>query len=223
LKKSQPTRDFERSAPYPVAVSRIAVAALFILLAACGAEQGPNSSGWKIEYSTNTEFNPAKVNEEFSFDFPRPPGSVHYVTKPVHLAAKNAVEAEFSVEARDSPIFDYHTAPDNTCDAPAEVRLFLQRAGDDMSGNGKFEFYRWWTTSGTVLRAGSFKVQVTLSPALWTSVFGRTGDANPDEFYAAMSDLGQVGVTFGGGCFYGHGVRILGHSAAFTMKKFSVH
>jgi hypothetical protein len=53
-------------------------------------------------------------------------------------------------------------------------------------------------------------------------VFGKSGEANPAAFAAAMADLGNVGLTFGGGCFFGHGVRIMNGSATFTLERFEV-
>ena len=118
--------------------------------------------------------------------------------------------------------FDYHTAANNVCNAPASVRLFLQRKGDNLTGKGEYEFFRWWSTAGIVLKDGTFTLDVPLEPALWTSVFGKRGNANPRAFAAALSHIDNAGVTFGGGCFYSHGVRILRGSAAFTMKSFAV-
>jgi hypothetical protein len=160
--------------------------------------------------------------QEFSFDFPRASGSVHYITRPATATAKGAVQAVFSITTQGDAAFDYHTAANNTCNSPAAVRLLFQRKGDDLSGAGVYEFYRWWSTAGTVLRPGSFTLTVPLEPALWRSVFGKTGDANPHAFADALADLGHVGVTFGGGCFYGHGVRILRGRAAFTMTRFTI-
>lgn len=197
------------------------IVVLLLLLAGCGDSHTP-AAAWQIRYSTGVSLDPGAPGEEFSFKFPRAPGSDHYITGPVMLAAKVAAHARFTLTTGGDPVFDYRTAPDNTCDRPAAVRLFLQRQGDDMTGRGDFEFYRWWSTAGTVLKAGTVTVDVPLDPALWTSVFGKTGDKNPGAFAAAMAHLGNVGVTFGGGCFFGHGVRVLNGSATFTMHRFAV-
>ncbi len=180
------------------------------------------AQAWDIRYSSGVRLRVPAPGQEFSFDFPLAPGSVHYITKPATAAAKGAVQASFSIATTGEAVFDFRTAVNNTCNAPAAVRLFLQRRGDNLTGAGAYEFYRWWSTAGTVLRAGSFTVAVPLKPALWSSVFGKTGDANPRAFAEALADLGNVGVTFGGGCFYGHGVRLLRGSAEFTMKRFTI-
>ena len=198
--------------------------ALALLLVGCSDSNTPvhSKQGWEIRYSTGVSLNTPVSGEEFSFNFPLAPGSVHYVTKPAKMAATVAVTATFTITTTGDPTFDYHTAPNNTCDTPAAAHLFLQQQGDDLSGAGQYEFYRWFSNAGTYLKKGSFTIDVPLEPALWTSVFGKKGDANPAAFAAAISDLGNMGVTFGGGCFSGHGVRILNGSAVFTMNHFSV-
>ena len=193
-----------------------------LLLAGCCAANDAAAQNWEILYSKGVVLNAPVADQEFSFDFPQSPGSVHYVTKPVTLAAGVAARATFTIAAAGAPVFDYRIDSGNTCDRPAAVRLFLQRQGDDMSGRGQFEFHRWWSNAGTTLKDGTVTVDVALEPALWTSVFGKTGDSNPAAFAETIANLGHVGVTFGGGCFYGHGVRISNGRATFTMQRFEV-
>ncbi|MEI9804789.1 MAG: hypothetical protein WDN48_10480 [Pseudolabrys sp.] len=179
------------------------------------------AEAWEIQYSTGVKLNAPAPGQEFSFNFPRTPGSVRYVTRPATRPAGGAIHAAFTIAANGAA-FDFRTAPDNTCTAPAAVRLFLQRNGDDMSGAGPYEHYRWWSIASTVLKNGSFAMDVALKPSAWTSVFGKSGDASPAAFAAAIADVGAVGVTFGGGCFAGHGVGIRDGGAAFTMTRFAV-
>jgi len=189
-----------------------------VLLIACATA----AQAWEIRYSSGVTLHAPVPGEEFSFDFPPAPGSVGYVSKQATGAAKGAVQASFSIAMSGDAVFDYRTAANNTCAAPASVRLLLQRKGDNLSGAGPYAFYRWWSIAGTVLKAGSFTLTVPLAPAHWRSVSGKTGEANPRAFADALADLGRVGVTFGGGCFYGHGVRVLRGRAAFTMTRFAI-
>src|SRR2546427_5558274 len=46
---------------------------------------------------------------------------------------------------RSTAVFNYQLNPNNTCDYPAHARLYLQRTGDDLSGQGEYEFYRWFS------------------------------------------------------------------------------
>jgi hypothetical protein len=41
-------------------------------------------------------------------------------------------------------------------------------------------------------------------------------------FKQAMANLGNVGFAFGGGCFYGHGVRVSGGGARFAVTGYHI-
>ncbi len=186
-------------------------------------------AAWFILYSVGTPPHPAaNAAGGWTFDVPPAPGSVHYVTTPTSGYANAQIGAQVVVEASVDAVFDFHTAPDNTCEgAPSSARLFLQRRGDDMSGTpGTTEFYRWWNVNGLPLRAGSDTMLGSLTnPAEWSSVLGRRGDSSPEAtaaFNAAIADLGAVGLTFGGGCFYGHGVRMTQGNARFDVTGFTL-
>jgi hypothetical protein len=98
--------------------------------------------------------------------------------------------------------------------ATARVRLFLQQRGDTLTAE---ELY--WSLPYVELREGEFTLTVSLSPDQWTSVFGQKGAEVPNEFNAAIPNLGNVGFTFGG-TFAGHGVLVTGGNARFVLKEF---
>jgi hypothetical protein len=162
------------------------------------------------------------------FDFPGAPGSVHYVTTQVSGYATNEINATINIETSFATIFDFHTAPDNTCDAPSSVRLFFQRKGDDMTASANnSEFHRWWSVPAHYeLYDGAAILKGDLTrPQDWTSVLGKPGDASSAataSFKAAINDLANVGFTFGGGCFYGHGVFVRRGSARFNVTAFTI-
>ena len=37
-----------------------------------------------------------------------------------------------------------------------------------------------------------------------------------------LKNMGHIGVTFGGGCFFGHGVNVSGGAARFIMTRFEL-
>jgi hypothetical protein len=81
------------------------------------------------------------------------------------------------------------------------------------------EFYRWWSNPLAIkLAEHQHSINVPLTPDQWSSVFGKKGDAAPSEFATALKDVENIGMTFGGGCFFGHGVNISGGEATFTLK-----
>jgi hypothetical protein len=131
----------------------------------------------------------------------------------------------YKIDVVGSPIFDYRTHADNTCGKgfPGTVRLFIQRKGDDLSGNGEKQQYRYWSTVGfKELAPGLFSIQSPVDPSKWSDVFGKLGSDYPDRFAAAFANAERAGMTFGGGCFYGHGVMVTGGSAQFHVISFRV-
>ena len=126
---------------------------------------------------------------------------------------------DFTVETAGDPVFQYKLNTDNICDTPANVSMYLQRRGDQMTAS--YEHYRWWS-AGTALATRQISVTIPLTPDAWSQVFGKNGAQVPAEFNAALGDLEAIGVTFGGGCFKGHGVNISQGTAKFTMTRFEV-
>jgi hypothetical protein len=189
---------------------------------------------WNIQYSPGMPAHPVSVNGGWYFDFPPPQCgaagvcSVHYVTTPVKLSIRPdaQVEAILQISTTGAPVFNYRLNPNNTCDYPAHARLYLQRTGDDLSGQGEYEFYRWFSHEVAYrLEPGTAHLAAALTPAQWTSVFGKKGDydvAAATGFVQALRLLGRVGFVFGGGCFYGHGVNVSGGTARFALILYSI-
>jgi len=214
-------------------MTRFAILALALGLTAC-QEKGANpvsssassasmaAASWNFQYSPGMPDHPSAVVTGWTFNFP-PADGVHYLVTGVSMKATAQVAASVSVSGTGT---FQHKA--DACPNPASVRLFLQRKGDDMSGVGVYEFYRWWSTSVflTLAPGASADLVVPVSPEHWTSVMGRSGNAVANltvpAFKDAMANLGAVGFTFGGGCAFGHGVWVTGGSAKFTTTSFVV-
>jgi hypothetical protein len=107
--------------------------------------------------------------------------------------------------------------PDDCHGTPATMRLMLQRNGDDLTG----DYGRFWATVGLLLAPGTRTITVPLTPEAWSSVNGKRGDTVPQEFASLLADVGNIGVTFGGGCFFGHGVWVTG-AARITIDGMGV-
>lgn len=185
------------------------------------------ATAWNILYSPSMPAHPNPVDGGWYFDFPACNGtnacSVNYVTVPVDLVASTHVKAVFRIATTGAPAFHYRLEASNTCDYPAHVRYILQRRGDDLTA--KSEFYRWFSSSGFQLKEGSAELSVPLEPNSWVSVLGKRGDANDNArtgFQQALQNLSNVGFVFGGGCFYGHGVNVIGGSARFLASAYSL-
>ena len=204
---------------------RSAIPAALALLAGCGdkaeasADPAPSASdprAWTIgpiirgrNYSRGMPLHPApRRGGGFQLDLPRPPGSVHYVTyRHGPLAGKRRIVMRYRVEA--DPGVRLLAASDGR--SPSMISLYFQRRGDNWSGRGRFETYRWYATFATrtpVTPGGHLMVAPLDGP--WTAVEGTAARSNPAGFRAALADADQVGFVLGGGDGYGHGIFATG-------------
>jgi hypothetical protein len=155
-------------------------------------------------------------NGPWYFDFPSN-GGVGYVYKPTGpLWAGQTITLRFAIQG------DGTLSPADPADAPpTTVRLFIWRAGDNGTGAGQYEFYRWWSGVTQMPGAGEYTVQFPID-GRWTSIFAKSGDMVPGSFADALQNAGYVGFTMSGQYFAGHGVRANG-PARFVLKEFSVN
>ena len=212
----------------------------FLLLTACndnGSSLAPtppstgvpmNAQAWSILYSPGMPPHPTpQTGGGWYFDFPIAPNSVHYVLAAVSIAASSSVGASILVTTTETPVFVYNLQPDNICLNPAHVRFLLQEKGDDLSGRNGKQYFRWFSnTAAYQLGPGRADLSASLTDlSQWISVFGEKANASAVAtagFKQAMANLGNVGFAFGGGCFYGHGVRVSGGSAKFAVSSYAV-
>jgi hypothetical protein len=142
------------------------------------------------------------------FNFPLPPGSVHYVTfRHGSLAGKSRIVMRYRVEAAPGVRIMPRTAPG----APSIITLYFQRAGDTWRGRGPFEAFRWYATfaSRSPIVPGEHVMVAPLN-ANWTAVQTSRARTNPAAFRDALVNADQVGFVLGGGDGYGHGVFATG-------------
>jgi hypothetical protein len=195
---------------------RITIVVLAFLLTACNHEGAPAVpapvSYWKIAYSPNMPAWMSGTEGNWYFDFPNQNG-VHYVHKvaPV-IKAGQTITMQYAIMGKGNFVPTEGTAT-------ARVRLFLQQRGDTLTAQEQYK--RWWSVAYVELHEGEFTLTASLSPDQWTSVFGRRGDEVPHEFNSAISQLANVGFTFGG-TFAGHGVYVAGGNARFILRQYSV-
>ena len=218
---------------------------LFLILTiGCGSLSAPSSAGsknnstdaWRIEYSPSMPPDPTAGGPgAWYLDFPTAHNypacisqgsceSLNYVTTSYGGPATHSVSMTFEILTTGTPNFNYVMESDNNCATPATVRLFLERKNDDFSE----EFYRWWANPASYeLQAtpGEVTLTVPLTPDQWSSVYGKGGNYNADSlagFQDALQNLGDIGMTFGGGCFFGHGVNVSGGTARFALISYTI-
>lgn len=85
-------------------------------------------------------------------------------------------------------------------------------------------FYRWWhAPSRLPLSVGTHTITAPIAQLEWTSVMRNPPDPSPEAtagWHATWANLGAVGLSFGGGCYLGHGVSVTGGTASFTVTDF---
>jgi hypothetical protein len=132
----------------------------------------------------------------------------------------------FSIAVGPNTVFDYHTAPNNTCVNPAYFTFMIERTGD----TGLHQrYYRWWSRDFSYQLQptnGSLTLTVPLTPDQWSSVLGEVGKTSAAAtagFADTLKNVGGIGMTFGGGCFAGHGVYLNSGNATFTVTDFRIN
>ena len=115
------------------------------------------------------------------------------------------------------PTFRYDTEPGNTCVTPATVRPFFGRYVQKLK---KLDYAnRWWPRDDALeLQAGGGVLAVPLNEvgAVWVKVF------EWQQFEQDRQDVDLLGLSFGGGCFYAHGVYVTGGEASFTVVEMTI-
>jgi hypothetical protein len=132
------------------------------------------------------------------------------------------VRAEVTLTALSgTPTFVYPTA-NNPCIYPPHMRLFL--FASPASGHWNDPQGRWWSNPlAEELRPGVFTLTTPLDPAYWSGVYGQAATETAETLagFNAVKANGQLGMTFGGGCFFGHGVGTSGGTVLFDLSSFT--
>jgi hypothetical protein len=197
----------------------IALSFLTALAAGAAADARPvgmHASDWVIgpivkgrNYSRGMPLHPSPgPGGGWHVDLPPAPGSVHYVTfRHGSLTGKSRIIMRYRVEAAPGVRIVPRTAPA----LPSILTLYFQRAGDNWSGRGPFEGYRWYATfaSHMPISPGEHQIVAPLN-ANWTAVQTSSARSNPAAFGTALAQADQVGFVLGGGDGYGHGVYATG-------------
>jgi hypothetical protein len=208
-----------------VAMIRTAFLASSLLVAACTDAAGAGSvsrqdasaaSAWEIgpiiegrNYSQGVPLHPSqRANGAWSIELPRAPGSIHYVTfRYGALTGKHRLVMRYRIEAAEGVRIVPLTGPQ----LPSIITLYFQRAGDNWSGTGRFEAYRWYATFASQLpiTSGEHIIAAPLD-GNWTAVETSSARTKPAAFRDALAGADRVGFVLGGGDGYGHGVFATG-------------
>jgi hypothetical protein len=207
---------------------------LLICLGGCGVQIHPppniqprqpnvvslDPQDWYIFYSNNMPAHPSgDPTGAWSFNFPAldSGGHVNYIETPFSATATlHDVTVTFRVESN-NPQYAVIDPGDHP---PATVHLFFEQQNDDLRNpNG-----RWWAgASGYNLGSqdnSTITFIIPLTPDQWSNVQGQQDSA---AFYAALQNIGWIGVTCGGQYFWGHGVALTVGSAKYVLVNLGVN
>jgi hypothetical protein len=206
-------------------------AVLSLLIVGCSATLAATdfySGRWTLT-AFNAKGQPSNAGSGTTFTFPSAGGVTRLLTSGGAING-SSLTVTAQITTTGSPQFLPSPEPGNTCDAPATARPYFELRGWD-SGQHQWdlnqEYYRWWSNPVAItLGAGTTTITVPLTPESWSSVQGRFGTDNPtatQEFYNTLADVGKIGLSFGAGCFFGHGVYVSGGTATFTLQAFQTN
>lgn len=148
--------------------------------------------------------------------------TMHYLFTPSPLATvRGTLVVALQVSAAPPVVFESLEPQSASCSLPSAVRPFFW-ANDN--GNGAYD--RWWSNPrASALANGTATITVPLLAEHWSSVNGRFGNADSAtrfQFDKALLNVSRLGVTFGGGCSFGHGIRVRGGAARFALTEYAV-
>lgn len=176
---------------------------------------------WAFEFAVGMPPQPTALGGgAFVFNFPRYDGvpehsapAVHYVTKPTGpLTGKSSLLIRGEVILGDGA-----TLRPTEGDGPARLRLYFQHSGDNLSGQGVYRDYRFWSAPIDLV-PGPFSFEAPLVSQCWSSVYPHDDDAA--GFADCLANACKVGFTFGGE-FAGHGVLVAGGDAHFKWTEYA--
>ena len=133
------------------------------------------------------------------------------------------ITANFTVTTSGAAVFTYGGAPDGCGSAPA-VRLYFTgntkgKFTYDSAGYSKF----WWSNpQAATLVGNTLTVTAPVDTANWSDWGGELASSVPTYFATAASQVSEIGLSFGGGCFFANGVGMSAGSASFTLTSYSI-
>jgi hypothetical protein len=204
-----------------------------------GPASPPPASGWQIGYYTPSlrtlSYAQAfKGSGEASLNFTSSPYTALLITGQKakypsllgDLSGDSSISANFTI-SNVTGLFMYMDEP--SCNGPApdlgpapNVRLYFQTS----NAGGFNETHYWWSNpESQILMNGTWTLSWNFSPTSWSDYNGHFG-ADPTYtagFEAALSNVTDIGLSFGGGCFFENGVGTTDGSGTFTLNSFTVN
>lgn len=133
------------------------------------------------------------------------------------------ITATFTVTASSDAVYAYDLSGGNTCTpAVAFVRPYFK---SNLKGDFAVTNYWWANPIHYTFVDGAtatITVAVPVSTGHWSDWNGEPDSAVPAQFAQAITNVGQIGLSFGGGCFFANGVGLSAGSASFLLTSYTV-
>jgi hypothetical protein len=134
-----------------------------------------------------------------------------------------SITATFTVTASTEAVYAYDLSGGNTCTpAVAFVRPYFK---SNLKGAFAVTNY-WWAnaTHYTFVDSATAMITVTVPVATgnWSDYIGEADSTVSGAFAQAITNVGQIGLSFGGGCFFANGVGLSAGSASFLLTSYSI-
>jgi hypothetical protein len=132
-----------------------------------------------------------------------------------------SVSASFTVSGL-TGIFMYYGEPDACGGTTAYMRYYFETS----NASGFDETHYWWSNPVSAALTGNGPVSlpsVLLTGHNWSDFYGHFGDdpTYSAGFNAAVSNVTEIGLSFGGGCFFENGVGTTDGSGTFTLNSYT--
>lgn len=191
--------------------------------------QPPPSSGGVVSLAKSNWQDPLSTRIVLSndatgalqFTFPPQGNSVNYlITNSSSVKAPvGKIQVTFEAVASANAVFSYQTETFNTCPGEPDWRILVMAHGTNWSDPDA----RWWSNPlKGILANGAVTVAVPVTPDQWSNVDGQFGSTRVSQFTAAFHDVSHYGLTFGGGCFFGHGVFMQAGTAVGKLHDYRI-
>jgi hypothetical protein len=205
---------------------------------AFGPAPPPPASGWQIGYYTPSPVGTLSYAQAFrgsgeaSLDFTSADNTALLITGQKakfpsllgDLGGDTSISATFDV-AGVTGLFTYYGEP--SCNGPLpdlgpapNVRFYFQTS----NAGGFDETHYWWSNPvSQILVNGTWTLTTDFNPSSWSDYYGHFGidPAYAAGFEAALANVTDIGVSFGGGCFFENGVGTTDGSGTFTLDSFN--
>ena len=190
-----------------------------------GGRSADVSNGWTLAYSSGARLQTNGANQPV-VAIPAN-GTLNMLTKVwTGSAAGKMLHVTVQTETTGAPRILLAQGPEPTCRTPPSTRPYLEASGWTAMPPA-YSYMRWWSRQGFIPlgEAGTFTIAVPLTPDRWSGVSGQlaTEDGSSVSWFNQMvtaSVPSRVGLVFGGGCSYGHGLSVSGGSATLTIAQF---